>query len=237
MFPIGDDNPTHRTAYVTYALIGLNVLVFLHEVVLSPPQLQAFFQSWAVVPLELTAQFNGAPITIPGTGWPEATTLITSQFLHGGWLHLAGNMLFLWIFGNNVEDRLGSVKYLLFYVACGAIAGLCQWYFAPMSSVPSLGASGAIAGVMGAYILRYPRAAIITLIPLGFLLIPVRIAAFWYLGIWFLQQALYGVGSLAQPTSIGMSGGGIAYWAHAGGFVAGALLGPLLGLFGDEDDF
>ncbi|OCQ96272.1 peptidase S54 [Limnothrix sp. PR1529] len=235
MFPIGDDNPTRRTAYVTYGLIGVNLLVFLYEVSLSPLQLRALFEVWAVVPLELTAQFNGYPVTIPGTNLPETLTLLTSQFLHGGWAHLGGNMLFLWIFGNNVEDRLGSVKYLLFYLASGAIAGLCQWFFAPLSAVPSLGASGAIAGVMGAYILRYPRASILTLVPLGFVLIPLRIAAFWYLGIWFLQQALYGLGSLQQPMNIGLSGGGIAYWAHAGGFVAGAVLGPLLGLFKDDD--
>ena len=139
-------------------------------------------------------------------------------------------MLFLWIFGNNVEDRLGHAKYLFFYLTCGVLAGLTQWFFAQTSGIPSLGASGAIAGVMGAYILRFPQAEILTLIPLGFFFPTVRIPAFYFLGLWFIQQAFYGVASLEAPANIGMESGGIAYWAHAGGFVFGATLGPLLGL-------
>jgi membrane associated rhomboid family serine protease len=143
-------------------------------------------------------------------------------------------MLFLWIFGNNIEDRLGHFKYLVFYLACGALAALAQWFFSSGSAVPSLGASGAIAGVMGAYILRFPRAEILTLVPLGFFLTTFRIPAIFFLGWWFVQQALYSLVSLNAPTNIGMEGGGIAYWAHAGGFVFGAILGPLLGLFAND---
>jgi membrane associated rhomboid family serine protease len=173
----------------------------------------------------------GEPTGLPFPAW---ITLITSQFLHGGFLHIAGNMLFLWIFGNNVEDKLGHIKFLIFYLTCGVLASLAQWFFSAYSTVPSLGASGAIAGVMGAYILRFPNAQVLTLIPLGFFLTTFRIPAVFFLGFWFVQQALYGVASLNAPANIGMNGGGIAYWAHAGGFVFGAILGPLLGLFSDK---
>jgi membrane associated rhomboid family serine protease len=156
--------------------------------------------------------------------------------LHGGFLHVAGNMLFLWIFGNNVEDKLGHVKFLIFYLACGILAGLSQWFFSTSSVVPSLGASGAIAGVMGAYILRFPRAEILTLVPLGFFMWTFRVPAFFFLGFWFAQQALYSFASLSVPTNVGMQSGGVAYWAHAGGFVFGAVLGPLLGLFDDKSN-
>ncbi len=227
MVPLRDNNPITITPYVTYGLIAANVLVFLFELTLAPQQLEGFFHLAAVVPRELTASFAGIPVNQPV---PEWSTLITSQFVHGGFLHLAGNMLFLWIFGNNVEDRLGHVKYLFFYLACGVLAGLTQWFFAQTSGIPSLGASGAIAGVMGAYILRFPQAEILTLIPLGFFFPTVRIPAFYFLGLWFIQQAFYGVASLEAPANIGMESGGIAYWAHAGGFVFGATLGPLLGL-------
>jgi len=225
--PLRDNNPTKLTPYVTYGLIATNFLIFLYELTLAPQQLNGFFHLAAVVPRELTASFSGIPVH---QSVPEWTTLITSQFLHGGFLHVAGNMLFLWIFGNNVEDRLGHFKYLFFYLACGILAALTQWYFSQTSGIPSLGASGAIAGVMGAYILRYPRAEIATLIPLGFFFPVVRIPAYYFLGFWFLQQAFYGVASLKAPVNIGMENGGIAYWAHAGGFVFGAILGPLLGL-------
>ena len=231
MFPISDDNPTRITPYVTYGLIAANVLVFIYQLTLTPQQLESFFFTWAVIPKELSASFRGAASP---SGLPEWITLITSQFLHGGFLHIAGNMLFLWIFGNNVEDRLGHIKFVIFYIACGVLAALSQWFFSSGSDVPSLGASGAIAGVMGAYILRFPNVKVLTIIPLGIVLLPVRIPAVFYLGIWFVQQALYGVASLGVKTNIGMQGGGVAYWAHAGGFVFGAVLGPLLGLFSEE---
>ncbi|HEY9876580.1 MAG TPA: rhomboid family intramembrane serine protease, partial [Candidatus Obscuribacterales bacterium] len=161
MVPLRDDNPTQITPYVTYGLIAANIVVFLYELSLNSQLLNGFFHNWAVVPNELTASFNGAPTS---QLVPEWLTLVTSQFLHGGFLHVAGNMLFLWIFGNNVEDRLGHVKYLIFYIACGVLASLTQWYFSAGSSIPSLGASGAIAGVMGAYILRFPQAEVLTLL-------------------------------------------------------------------------
>ena len=231
MFPISDDNPTRITPFVTYALIGANIFIFLYQLTLTPPQLEQFFRLYAVVPRELTASFLGIPINQPV---PEPFTLITSQFLHGGFLHILGNMLFLWIFGNNIEDKLGHVKYLIFYLTCGALAALTQWFFSTQSGIPSLGASGAIAGVMGAYILRFPHARVRTLLFLGpFITFP-EIPAIFFLGIWFVQQAIYGIASLNVPTNIGMESGGIAYWAHAGGFVFGAILGPLLGLFADD---
>ncbi len=267
MFPIGDDNPTRRTAYVTYGLIAINIAVFVYEIILqnqvlavipyiepgtgrpaidqltgtflqrSLTSLDYFFDRWAIVPAQLTASFTGQPIQsqLPQmiAQPPEPVTLVTSQFLHGGWSHLLGNMLFLWIFGNNVEDKLGRVKFLGFYLGCGILAGLAQWFFSQTSYVPSLGASGAIAGVMGAYIIRFPQASIRTLLPPFFVF---NIPAFFYLGIWFIQQAFYGVASLPAPANVGMQSGGIAYWAHAGGFVFGAILGPLLGLFSDVSD-
>ena len=233
MVPLSDDNPTRITPYVTYGLIAANTLVFLYELTLNPRLLDGFFRVWAIVPKELTGSFNGAPAYQP---MPEWFTLVTSQFLHGGFLHVAGNMLFLWIFGNNVEDRLGHIKYLIFYIGCGVLAGLTQWYFSMGSNIPSLGASGAIAGVMGAYILRFPQAKVLTLLPLGILITTVRIPAFFFLGFWFVQQAFYGVTSLDAPANIGMENGGIAYWAHAGGFVFGAILGPLLGLFSRDPE-
>ncbi|MDJ0658904.1 MAG: rhomboid family intramembrane serine protease [Crocosphaera sp.] len=228
MVPLNDNNPTDKTPYVTYGLIIINVLVFFQEMSLSSEELSQFFQYYAIVPKQLTAGFSGVDFYHP---IPEWMTLITSQFLHAGFLHIAGNMLFLWIFGNNVEDKLGHVKYLLFYLTCGVLAGLSQWYFSPYSEIPSLGASGAIAGVMGAYILRFPQAQVLTLIPLGIFITTVRIPAVFFLGFWFVQQAIYGFASLNVQTNIGMESGGVAYWAHAGGFVFGFILGPLLGLF------
>jgi membrane associated rhomboid family serine protease len=231
--PLRDDNPTQITPYVTYGLIAANILVFLYQLSLNPQELNGFFHNWAIVPRELTANFNNVPGNDPV---PEWLTLVTSQFLHGGFLHIAGNMLFLWIFGNNVEDKLGHVKYLIFYISCGMLAGLAQWYFSAGSNIPSLGASGAIAGVMGAYIIRFPQAKVLTLLPLGIFITTVRLPAFAFLGFWFVQQAFYGVASLDAPSNIGMESGGIAYWAHAGGFVFGAILGPLLGLFSSDKE-
>ncbi|NES99946.1 MAG: rhomboid family intramembrane serine protease [Sphaerospermopsis sp. SIO1G2] len=231
MIPLKDNNPTEITPYVTYTLIVVNILVFIYEISLSPQALSAFLQLAAVVPKELSLSFAGISVNQPV---PEWATLITAQFLHGGFLHLAGNMLFLWIFGNNVEDKLGHIKYLLFYLLCGVLASLTQWFFTQNSSIPSLGASGAIAGVMGAYIIRFPRAEILTLIPLGILFPTIWIPAYFFLGIWFIQQAFFSFASLETPTNIGMESGGIAYWAHAGGFVFGVMIAPFLGLFNDR---
>ncbi|GAB4366885.1 MAG: rhomboid family intramembrane serine protease [Elainellaceae cyanobacterium] len=228
MVPLKDENPTRITPYVTYGLIAINVLAFLYEATLMGGPLEGFFHQWAVVPAELTASFQGIRGYSPVQ---EGVTLITSQFLHAGLLHLGGNMLYLWIFGNNVEEQMGRIRFLIFYLSCGVVASLAQWYFSMYSEIPSLGASGAIAGVMGAYIIRFPKVRILTLLPIFLFFTVLRIPAVFFLGIWFVQQALYGITSLGAPANIGMENGGIAYWAHAGGFVIGAALGPIFGLF------
>jgi len=228
--PIRDNNPIQIVPIVTYGLIAINIGMFAYQVSLGDT-LEAFFQQWAVVPQLLTLSFQGKPTGLPHPAW---ITLITSQFLHGGILHLGGNMLFLWVFGNNIEDKLGHLKFTIFYLSCGILAGLSQWFFSVLSPIPSIGASGAIAGVMGAYILRFPKAEIVTLIPLGFFFWTIRLPAFFFLGFWFAQQALFSIMSLETPTAGGMTEGGIAYWAHAGGFVFGVILGPLLGLLTDR---
>ncbi|BAZ44459.1 rhomboid family protein [Chondrocystis sp. NIES-4102] len=233
MVPIKDENPIKITPYVTYILIAINILVFIYELNLNPTQLNVFFHSFAVVPRELTTTIRG--VGIP-QGIPEVLTPITSQFLHAGFAHLGFNMLFLWIFGNNIEEQLGRVKYIVFYLSCGVVAVLAQWFFSALSDVPSLGASGAIAGVMGAYILKFPQARIVTVLPLGIFFPLFRIPAVYFLGFWFLEQALNGISSLEVTTSVGMETGGVAYWAHAGGFIAGAVLGPVLGLFSSKSD-
>jgi membrane associated rhomboid family serine protease len=231
MFPIDDDNPIRITPYVTYGLVAANVLIFMYELTFSEQGLTRFFSQWAVVPSQLTGAIIGNPHPILPIGPPEILTLISAQFLHAGFLHVAGNMLFLWIFGNNVEDQLGHLKFILFYLSCGVLASLTQWFFDQGSEIPSLGASGAIAGVMGAYIIRFPQVSIKTVFPVGIFPLVFNIPAYFYLGIWFAQQALYSFATLASPTNIGMESGGVAYWAHAGGFAFGAILGPLLGLF------
>lgn len=232
MVPLHDNNPTRITPYITYGLIGINIFIYLYEASLPPEQLEAFLQAYAVIPKQLTASFQGSD---SAQLLPEVMTLFTSQFLHGGLLHVGGNMLFLWVFGNNIEEQLGRIRYIIFYLLCGALAALAQWFFSMQSSIPSLGASGAIAGVLGAYILRFPNAKVLTLVPLGFFITTFRIPAVFFLGFWFIQQALYGVASLQAKTNVGMESGGIAYWAHAGGFVFGAILGPLFGLFSSDN--
>jgi len=240
--PLRDDNPVTTTPVVVYALISLNVVIFLYELSLGDEALQQFVNTWAVVPAELSCSLPGdvlrsvANLSCPvGVGdmppQGEWITLVSSQFLHGGLPHLAGNMLFLWIFGNNIEDQLGSLKFLFFYLACGALAGLSQWVIEPASLVPTLGASGAIAGVMGAYIIRFPRAKIMTFVALFVIPVP----AYLFLGWWFIQQSFYSYMSIGANADMGA--GGVAYWAHAGGFVFGVVLGPLLGLFSQRDGY
>ncbi|MEC4819763.1 MAG: rhomboid family intramembrane serine protease [Scytonema sp. PMC 1069.18] len=228
MFPLYDENPTRITPFITYGLIGINVLVFLHEVRLPDEQLEQFFQLYAVVPQQLTASFAGVPVNQPV---PEWATLFTSQFLHGGWWHLISNMVFLWVFGNNIEDRLGHLKYVVFYLGCGALAALCQWLVGIQSVIPSLGASGAISGVLGAYILRFPQAGVTTLVFLGFFITTIRVPALVMIGIFVIQNVISGIASLQAAASMSVETGGVAYWAHIGGFVFGLILGPLLGLF------
>nr|WP_174764129.1 rhomboid family intramembrane serine protease [Anabaena sp. UHCC 0204] len=193
-------------------MIGMNVLIFLHEVSLSNAQLEQFFQLYAVIPQELTTNVAS-----------EWTTLFTSQFLHGGWWHLISNMVYLWVFGNNIEDRLGHLKYLIFYLICGALAALCQWFIAINSSIPSLGASGAIAGVLGAYLIWFPQARITSLVFLGFFVTTINIPAIIMIGIFFIQNLISGVASLQAAANMSVETGGVAYWAHLGGFVAGMI--------------
>ncbi|HZG41097.1 MAG TPA: rhomboid family intramembrane serine protease [Nodosilinea sp.] len=228
MVPLRDDNPISITPGVTYGLIGINIAVFVFQLTLSREGLDSFFDAWALVPVQLTESFQGV-LPAPASEW---ITLVSSQFLHGGFFHVGGNLLYLWVFGNNIEDRLGHIKFLIFYLGCGALAGLTQWVFDPSSAVPTIGASGAIAGVMGAYILRFPRAYIVTLIPLIIFFTTIRIPAIFFLGFWFVQQALFSLASLSSEVNLGSSG--VAYWAHSGGFVFGLILGPLLGLMGPK---
>ena len=206
MLPIGDDDSGRRSVpLVTYALIALNVAFFLVE--LSGGD--AFIQKWAFVPTRFLAN--------PGA---DFLTLFTSMFMHAGWLHLGGNMLYLWIFGDNVEDRFGPVKYLAFYVICGLAATGAQLLFSTGSSIPNLGASGAIAGVLGAYILLFPQGRVSVL--QGQRVIPV--SAFLVIGLWFVLQLFSGVGSIVSASD----SGGVAFMAHVGGFLAGILLTFLL---------
>jgi membrane associated rhomboid family serine protease len=232
MVPLNDENPIQITPVVTYVLIVANILIFLYELRLGTPGLQAFLQDFAFIPGQLSESLQGATT---GDLIPEPLTLVTSQFLHGSILHVVFNMLYLWIFGNNIEEEMGSVRYLIFYLLCGVLASLAQYVFNADSMIPTLGASGAIAGIMGAYIFRFPQARIVTLIPLGFIWFTIRVPAIFFLGFWFLQQAFNSVSSLEAQVNAGGMESGIAYWAHAGGFIFGALLGPIFGLFSRRD--
>ncbi len=227
MIPLKDENPISTTPIVVYFLIAINIVVFVHQLSLGE-QLKEFFQLYAVIPQELSASLAGTP---PDQPVPELVTLVSSQFLHGGWMHLGFNMLYLAIFGNNIEDSLGHSRFIIFYLTCGILAALTHWFFDMGSLVPTLGASGAIAGVMGAYVLKYPKAQIVTLLPLGIIFTTIRIPAIFFLGFWFLQQAISSFASLGMTDT---AGGGVAYWAHAGGFVFGIIVGPMMGLFSDR---
>jgi membrane associated rhomboid family serine protease len=206
MFPLSDVIPSRTTPFVTIALIALNALTFLFELTLSDRELRILVQAYGVVPADLT--------------WPS---LLTSMFLHGGWLHFLGNMLYLWIFGDNVEDHMGHGRYLLFYLFCGAAAALGQTAIQPYSEVPMIGASGAIAGVMGAYFVLFPHSRVLTAVFIFFFLDLIEIPAIFFLGIWFLMQFFSGVGSLGADAAQG----GVAFWAHIAGFAIGALGGVL----------
>ncbi len=217
MFPIRDENPSHRTPYVTWGLIGLNVLFFLYELSLGQRLPEFFFQA-AFVPARTFGE-GGEGLQIGGA--------LLSMFLHGGIAHIGGNMLFLWIFGDNVEDRLGHWKFVIFYLGCGFAATYAHALAAPQSTVPTVGASGAIAGVLGAYLILYPRARIVTVLILGFFIELIKVPALVYLPVWFLLQFVSGVASLGAQTSA--QAGGVAWFAHIGGFVAGPALLYLLG--------
>jgi membrane associated rhomboid family serine protease len=204
VFPVSDVIPSKTTPYVTIGVIALNALVFLYELQLSRPELQRFALTFGVIPADFS--------------W---TAVVTSTFLHAGWMHLLGNMLYLWIFGDNVEDRLGHAIYLVFYFGCGGAAALGQLAVTPDSTIPMIGASGAIAGVMGAYFVLYPHSRVLTVVFLVFFLDMIEIPAIFFLGIWFVKELFSGVGSLGT----GGMAGGVAFWAHIVGFAAGALIG------------
>jgi len=223
VIPLRDNVPSRTVPLVNYALIALNVFAFVLELGMGPG-LERFFYQAAVIP----SLFTGRDGSL-GLGEAVATTfhpdlgfrVLTSMFLHGGWAHIIGNMLYLWIFGDNVEDRLGHVRYLVFYLVCGWAATYTHILADPTSHLPSIGASGAIAGVLGAYMTLYPHARVIALLPLGLFAQTVQIPALFFLGFWFLQQFLMGSLSLSEATS---QTGGVAWWAHIGGFVAGLVL-------------
>ena len=201
MFPIRDVIPSRTTPYVTFGLIIINVLVFLHQLSLGEHG-ERFIRTYGLIPADFS--------------W---LTVLSSMFVHGGLLHVGGNMWFLWIFGDNVEDRMGHGRFVAFYLLCGVAAAVAQTYFAPDSTTPMVGASGAIAGVMGAYFVLYPKSRIVTLIPIFIFIQLIEVPAVVFLAIWFLWQFLQGLGSISIPGDSGM--GGIAFWAHVAGFLAG----------------
>lgn len=223
MFPLRDGIPSRRFPVVTLALIAVNALVFLYQLTLPEEGLTNLFYLFGMVPARLGDPAWAASVGYSGGGW---FSFLSSMFLHGGLLHLAFNMWTLWIFGDNVEDRLGRGRFLGFYLACGLAAGAMQWLTDPASTVPTIGASGAIAGVLGAYLLLYPHSRILTLIPILFYPLFVHIPALVYLAVWFLLQLASGILAFGQEAA--GAAGGIAWWAHVGGFVAGMILVKLL---------
>jgi len=204
MIPLRDSQPSYSTPFVTIGLISINVLVFLTQVSMDPFTLNHVLASYGLVPARL-----------------HPFAILTSMFLHGGWLHLIGNMWFLWIFGDNVEDILGHGKYLAFYLLCGVAAALVHVAFNLDSRLPTIGASGAIAGVMGAYVVKFPRSHITTLVPIFFFLTTMEIPASIMLIYWFAIQFISGIGSIGYSH---LSQGGVAWFAHVGGFLAGIAL-------------
>ena len=214
LIPIHDDNPTRSFPWLTVLLIAGNIAIFGFEVTRSPAELAQFIDRWAFVPARLQT----------GPALAALLTVVTSAFLHGGWLHLGGNMLYLWVFGNNIEDRLGPIRFVLFYLACGLAAALAQTAAAPMSPVPMVGASGAIAGVLGAYLMLFPRAKVVTIVPIFFYIEAAALPAAFVIGFWFVLQIAQGLSALGGTMETG-----VAWWAHVGGFAAGiALVAPLV---------
>lgn len=214
MIPLRDDNPTEITPVVTVAFIVSCSLVFLYEISLSMPNSEAFVYMYGAIPAVVLGHAELPPelVSLPAYG-----TLLSSMFLHGGWMHLIGNMLYLWIFGNNIEDVMGHTKFVLFYLICGVLAAFSHALMDPESTIPMVGASGAISGILGGYLLLYPHARVLVLVPYGFIG-TFNVPAAMVLGIWFLMQVLSG------GMSLGGQGGGVAFFAHIGGFLAGMIL-------------
>ncbi len=222
MFPIHDENPADIIPIVTYALIAACIGIFLWQITRSPEQQQVIIYALGAIPAILLGDMSledGLAMV------PNNATVLTSMFLHGGWMHLIGNMLFLWVFGNNIEAAMGHVKYALFYVLCGIAAFLAQALPDPASQIPMIGASGAISGVLGAYLLLYPRARVLLIVPIFVIIQTVRLPAMVVLVVWFVMQLASSVMNAGQQ-------GGIAFGAHIGGFIAGMVL---VGLFKKSD--
>ena len=212
MFPLKDENPTYRTPYVTIGIIAICVLVFLFQVGAGAEGGHNIVYRYGFIPALISGSGELPPHL---AGFPSLLTSITSMFLHGGWFHLLGNMVFLWIFGDNIEDVLGHFRYVVFYVLSGAGAVLLQYLSDPASTLPMVGASGAISGILGGYIILFPKAKVLTLVWFGFFLTTIRISAVWFLGAWFLMQWINALSSNGDA--------GVAWWAHIGGFIAGLL--------------
>ena len=219
MIPLKDDNPTEISPMVTIALIGLCGFAFLYQLSLGRQMGQLFVYQFGAIPAVIFGIEN-LPREIAAI--PPSVSLFSSMFLHGGWMHFLGNMLYLWIFGNNIEDAMGHIRYITFYLICGIVAAMTHALMDPGSTIPMIGASGAISGVLGAYLLLYPRASVLVLIPLGFFMHTLYVPAALVLGLWFIIQLISG------GATLGSGGGGVAWFAHVGGFVAGMLL---IGLF------
>ncbi len=215
MIPLKVNVPRSTTPLVNLFIISVNVVVFLYQASLDPRAGTAFAYTYGMVPARVELLLAGHGVTLGHAFSP----LLTSMFLHGGWLHLIGNMWFLWVFGDNIEDTLGHFNYLLFYLACGIGAGITHIVANLASTVPAVGASGAISGVMGAFIVLFPTSRVLTLVPLLILFFTVHIPAILFLGYWLLIQFLSGLSSMGMQTT-----GGTAWWAHVGGFILGAVL-------------
>lgn len=221
MIPLHDDNPTQRTPIVTIIFIGICLTVFLYQVNLPQEAAELFAFQYGAIPAIVFGQASLPEET--GVTLPAVLTLVTSMFLHGGWMHLLGNMLYLWIFGNNIEDAMGHAKFVVFYLLSGILAALSHAVTDPSSQIPMVGASGAISAVLGAYLLLFPRAHVLVLLPaIGM----TRVAAGIVLGMWFITQLISG------GMSVGATGGGVAFFAHIGGFIAGMAL---IGFFKRKD--
>lgn len=215
MIPLRDTIPSSTFPIVTIVLIIANALIFFYQLFLGP-ELNSFVQVFGIIPAKYfwLAEFK------PGDWGDRFMPLLSSMFLHGGWMHVIGNMWYLWIFGDNVEDRMGHGRFFAFYVFCGLAAGLTHVYLNSASRVPTIGASGAVAGVMGAYLLLFPRSRVVTLLPIFIFIQIIEIPAFFFLAFWFLLQFFQGTASIMAGETLG----GVAWWAHFGGFVAGAIL-------------
>lgn len=222
MIPLRDSARPRRGAVINPILILVNVIVFLYEVSLNQRELMVFILRWGVIPARVS-DLGALLGDVLGGDWAAPATLVTATFLHGGWMHLLGNMLYLWVFGDNIEDRLGRARYVLFYLGTGVLANYAQVLADPDSTVPLIGASGAVAAVLGAYLVSFPRSRVVALVPLGIFLTVTEVPALVFLFLWFVIQLLSGVASLGVPDV-----GGVAWWAHVGGFVLGMILIRLL---------